>query len=198
MYMKVLTNLFIFAVGAAIGSAVTWKLVKTKYERIAREEIDSVKEMVSKRINNDSVTKSFDKLKKDIHDKIDDALNTESTKKDTSTNESIIKENNYTNYANVKKEEKGEDDNMCKPYVIPPDEFGDCDYELETLTLYADGVLTDDMDIPIEDVDSLVGVESLDHFGEWEDDSVFVRNDELKTDYEILLDLRNYSDVEKG
>lgn len=190
--MKVLTNLFIFAVGAAIGSAVTWKLVKTKYERIAQEEIDSVKEMVSKRMNNDSVTKSFDKLKKDIHDKIDDALNTEST------NESIIKENGYTNYANAKKEDKGEEDNMCKPYVIPPDEFGDCDYELETLTLYADGVLTDDMDIPIEDVESLVGVESLDHFGEWEDDSVFVRNDALKTDYEILLDLRDYSDVEKG
>ena len=28
-------NLFIFAVGAAIGSTVTWKLVKDKYERLA-------------------------------------------------------------------------------------------------------------------------------------------------------------------
>ena len=195
--MKVLTNLFIFAVGAAIGSAVTWKLVKTKYERIAQEEIDSVKEMMSRRTNIDSVSKSLDELKKDIHGKMD-ALNSEPTKKEVSTNESIIKENSYTNYANVKKEDKGEDDNMSKPYVIPPDEFGDCDYKLETLTLYADGVLTNDMDIPIEDIETLVGMESLDHFGEWEDDSVFVRNDAFKTDYEILLDMRDYSDVEKG
>ena len=40
-----LNNVLIFAVGAAIGSAVTWKLLKTKYERIAQEEIDSVKEV---------------------------------------------------------------------------------------------------------------------------------------------------------
>ena len=32
-------------------------------------------------------------------------------------------------------------------------------------------------------------------FGEYEDDAVFVRNDAHKTDYEILYDPRNYSDV---
>ena len=37
-------NVLIFAAGAFIGSAVTWKLVKTKYEKIAQEEIDSVKD----------------------------------------------------------------------------------------------------------------------------------------------------------
>ena len=44
-----LINLAMLAVGAAIGSAVTWKLVKTKYERIAQEEIDSVKEVYSRK-----------------------------------------------------------------------------------------------------------------------------------------------------
>ena len=51
------------------------------------------------------------------------------------------------------------------------------------------------MDEPVEDVDDVVGIESLDHFGEWEDDSVFVRNDKYKTYYEILLDERKYSDI---
>ena len=46
-------------------------------------------------------------------------------------------------------------------------------------------------------MDEIVGKESLNHFGEYEDDSVFVRNDRLKRDYEILLDQRNYSDVVK-
>ena len=44
-----LSNFIIFATGAAIGSVVTWKIVKTKYEQIAQEEIDSVKEVYSKR-----------------------------------------------------------------------------------------------------------------------------------------------------
>ena len=35
-------NVLAFVAGAVIGSAITWKFVKTKYERIAQEEIDSV------------------------------------------------------------------------------------------------------------------------------------------------------------
>ena len=37
MNKSTLSNIVIFAVGAAIGSAVTWKLLKTKYEQIAQE-----------------------------------------------------------------------------------------------------------------------------------------------------------------
>lgn len=100
----------------------------------------------------------------------------------------ILKKESY-------KEEEEEDDDMNKPYVIPPEEFDDNDYETESLTLYADGVLVNVYGNPIEDVDRLVGKESLTHFGEYEDDSVFVRNDELKTDFEILLDTRRYHDL---
>ena len=39
----------IFAAGAIIGSAVTWKYAKDKYEKIADEEIASVKEMYAKK-----------------------------------------------------------------------------------------------------------------------------------------------------
>ena len=42
------------------------------------------------------------------------------------------------------------------------------------------------------DVDCFIGLESLKHFGEYGDDSVYVRNDELKADYEILLDDEKY------
>ena len=80
--------------------------------------------------------------------------------------------------------------------VVSPDEFGEIDeYEKISLTYYIDGSLADDNDELIEDVDGTIGFESLNHFGEYEDDSVFVRNDRLKCDYEILLDQRNYSDV---
>ncbi len=83
-----------------------------------------------------------------------------------------------------------------KPYVISPDVFGDADgYDVVSLNYYADGVLTDDWGDIIGNVDDIVGEESLTHFGEYENDSVFVRNDRLKTDYEILKDERNFSDI---
>lgn len=63
------------------------------------------------------------------------------------------------------------------------------------MTYYADQVLVDENDEMIEDVEEMVGFESLNHFGEYEDDSVFVRNDAKKCDYEILLDQKLYSDV---
>ena len=85
-----------------------------------------------------------------------------------------------------------------KPYVISPEEFGEFEeYEKISLTYYADQVLTDENNEEVDDVEEIVGEESLTHFGEYEDDSVFVRNDRLKCDYEILLDQRNYSDVTK-
>ena len=85
---------------------------------------------------------------------------------------------------------------MSGPYVISPDDFDDNDdYEVVSLVYYSDGVLADEDDNVIEDVEGMVGEDSLNHFGEYEDDSVFVRNDERKTDYEILLDSRNFADI---
>ena len=54
------SNLFIFATGAAIGSLVTWKLLKTKYQQIANDEIESVKSVFSRR--NSENNESFNNL----------------------------------------------------------------------------------------------------------------------------------------
>ena len=84
----------------------------------------------------------------------------------------------------------------AKVYVIPPESFGETDFETVSLSYYADKVLVDDTKHEvITNVDELVGRNSLETFGEYEDDSVFVRNENLKKDFEILLDMRNYSDV---
>lgn len=189
---NILSNAFIFAAGAVIGSAVTWKLVKTKYEQIANEEIESVKE----RFRNREMTVE-DVVKACNNEGVNVDISLE--KKESDDYNKIIDENGYRNYStrkdlNNKVEEKEVDEEMEGPYVIPPDEFDENDYETETLTYYADGVLTDMYDNIIEDVDGLVGKESLNHFGEFEDDSVFVRNDDNKTDYEILLDSEKYYD----
>lgn len=183
--MNKLWGVFIFATGAAIGSIVTWKLVKTKYERIAQEEIDSVKEAFSQIANSDD-----NDIKND----------TEKDKTEDDDEEYFVRVNDlgYTRssvpYVNEVKKKGG--GTVKRPYVITPDEFGEI-YEYDTISLryYADKVLTDEDDVVITNVDEIIGEDSLTHFGEYEDDSVFVRNDITNTDYEILLDTRKYTDV---
>lgn len=172
-----LSKIIIFATGAAIGSVVTWKLVKTKYEQIAQEEIDSVKEVFSKR------AESIEEVEEpDVNDSY----------------EEIIKNSGYATYSS-NKEEKEEVKDVIKPCVIAPEEFGENeDYETVSLTYYSNGVVTDEFDEPIdeESLDDMIGLESLDHFGEYEDDSVFVRNDYSETYYEILADAGEYKEEE--
>lgn len=176
MNKAILSNIGMFVAGAAIGSLVTWKLVKTKYEQIAQEEIDSVKEAFSKREEKTS--------EKEIDE--DDS--------ETESLEDIIYESCYKTES-TDKEEKKEMTNSDRPYVITPEEFGDSDYAIISLTYYTDGTVTNEKNKIVANVDELIGLDSLDHFGEYEDDSVFVRNDALQIDFEILKDWRDYSEV---
>ena len=186
-----LSKVFIFAAGAAIGSVVTWKLLKTKYEQLAQEEIESVIEVFSNRQSDDDTEHA-------VEDEPDTEVTTKEIKEKPDLREYAAKlaEKNYTNYADVSTVQEKEEKKVDGPYVITPDEFGERDeYETTSLTYYADGVLTDDADEIIDNVDEIVGEDSLKHFGEYEDDSVFVRNDNMKCDYEILLDTRRYADI---
>lgn len=98
-----------------------------------------------------------------------------------------------------KKSEKdiSEETTVNKPYVIDPRELGDTDYSIDSLLYFEDGVLTDDDLNPILQSNNIIG-DALMHFGEYEDDSVCVRNDELKKDFEILKDIRKYNDIKKN
>ncbi len=182
-----------FVLGAAVGSVVTWQYTKKKYEQIAQEEIDSVKEIFSRResaADVEIVTPEPQTAK----------VGKPEEKPDISEYAARLEREGYTNYSNASAGEKKEEREAMemKPYVISPDEFGEFeDYERISLSYYADQILADEDDEKVEDVDNVVGLESLTHFGEFEDDSVFVRNDRLKCDYEILLDQRTYSDVIK-
>lgn len=194
--MNKATGIAAFIFGAAIGSGATWYLLRDKYEKLAQEEIDSVKEVFSKRTSDISE-------KDEPQNKIED-IPEEPTDKELDSYKQFVNKVEYTDYSTNKttkdKQEKvDEPDYEEAPYVIVPEEFGELDeYDQISLTYYSDQVLTDENNELVEDVDRVVGFESLNHFGEYEDDSVFVRNDRLKCDYEILVDHRKYTDVLKN
>ena len=49
-------------------------------------------------------------------------------------------------------------------------------------------VVTDEKGYEIGNYKTIIGDEFPGHFGEYEEDSVYVRNENTETDYEILLD----------
>jgi len=177
--MSTLSNFAMFVTGAAIGSFVTWRLLKNKYDKIAQEEIDSVKEAFGMTLAKNDEAES------------DNAVDLEA---EAERYDAILNENGYVDYS-TRKEEKGGNPDMRKdkPYVIPPEEYGEIyEYDTRNLTYYENGVLTDEDDNVIDDVEGLIGKESLDHFGDYEPDSVHVRNDKMKADFEILRDGTNF------
>ncbi len=189
------TNAMIFAMGVIAGSLAAWQYAKKKYERIAQEEIDSVKEVFLKK-ETAPVQGHAEKREGSTRKTPDIKTSSIKEKPDLTDYTMMIKNLGYTGSENQEKRGKEEQSGMDKPYVITPEEFGEFeDYERISLTYYADQILADDDDELIENVEEIVGFESLSHFGEYEDDSVFVRNDRLKCDYEILLDQRDYIDA---
>ena len=163
-----------FSLGAAVGAAVSWRILKPTYERLAKEQIDSIKE----RYSGEGVPKYEGPQDSDEDEYIEIV---------TGYNQDATREG-----------VKEEDDCMGKPHVISPEEFAEIEeYETKNVYYFSDGILTHLNGEVVEDVDEIIGTESLTHFGEYEDDSVFVRNDKLKCDFEILRDPTRYADSER-
>lgn len=194
------SKLFMFVMGAAIGSFSAWFYAKKKYEKIANDEIRSMREYFRRR--------EKELLEDDTEEEAEETEGEpESSKEenDKGIYSSIIKESGYVRYgksSNQNNSEEAEGNGVDdEPYVIRPDLFDTLDdYESMTLTYYADGVLADMFDVPVDDPDSLVGTDFAECFNaeEVNGDVVYVRNERKKMDFEIIEDLRNYSDVMKN
>ena len=184
-----LSKLLIFAAGAGIGSAVTWKFLKTKFEQIAKEEINEVKEYYRKKSGETESATVFDvgqAMAAGFRNGLEG--DTEKVSKlDVASYSSIIQDEGYS--------ESGEEvADTDEPYIIDADEFGESyEYDTNSLIYYSDGILATEMDEIIDDIDSIVGTKNLTKF----DDTnvIFVRNDRTKCDYEVVRERRTFEEV---
>lgn len=194
-------NVFLVVAGAAIGSAVTWKVVTTKYERIVQEEIDSVKEEFKRLYEDREVVEEYDERENqneaEYEEPVEDVFEP--------TNDEVFEYHNISSmYRSSEDEtvEKGGEDEVDEapyingPYVISPDDFR-CSppgYNAQALDYFADGVLADSWGNEV-DIEETIGEDSLDRFGDYVDDIVYVRNERKEIDYEVTCDSRRYEDV---
>lgn len=188
-----LSSVIIFCGGVFIGGFLTWDFFKTKYEKIADEEIASVKETFEHR--EPRPNKNY---------KVEEALKGNDAYINVSPGVAerivqIIDSNGYRNYSNtaIETDKKGgtADMELKQPYVITPEQYEDnVDYTKVSLTWYNDEVLEDDWG-NVLDPDDVIGSDALKTFGQYEKDSVFVRDDDEQIDYEVLLDTRSYKET---
>lgn len=226
MNRSALCKVLVFAAGAAIGSVITWKIVKTKYEQIAQEEIDSVKDEYTSLMQ-----KARDALKASVVNKEeepeveqeDDEYPDDDERDFTDHEKEMIEYYKITSkYHSQSKDEESKDETdeepkdknteeggngdendlgfpyINGPYVISAEDFNSSPpgYNAQPLDYFADGVLADGWGMPL-DIEETIGEEALDHFGEEQDDIIYVRNERNEIDYEVTKDPRTYEEVRR-
>jgi hypothetical protein len=194
-----------FLAGAAISGLSAWfatkKVCEKKYAKIAQEEIDSVKERFT--------APKVEAAKKFIEEKKNQELKKTTEQAKKATNKPSLSEyakniKTYVNYSDSESKEEIGSNGLkrisFKPngniVVIEPEAYGeDEDYDQAELTLYADGILADEDNEIIENVDDVIGVGNLRRIGEYEEDALHIKNEPRKCYYEILKDVKKYEDA---
>lgn len=197
-------NALYFVAGAAVGALGAWYFAKKKYEKIAQDEIQSVTDAFSERL---------DKLARNSMDDpsirpTPEELEREATKpgdRNIIDYAAVLSNQGYTDYTKFSKDEEEptetEDseisvDTAAGPVIICPDDYGEIpEYEQLSWIYFADHVLTDDDYSLITNYEKWIGDGALQHFGEYEDDAIHVRNDKLKCYIEVVIDSRLYASV---
>lgn len=197
MMNSTLSKFVTFVIGAAAGSAVTWWFTKKHYERITDQEIADMREYYGVRYG--EATEAVDEDDDEYIVREED-LPEQPVAGDIRKLAKMTQDLGYTDYAKPTATAVSSTEDKSEPEpgrfeVISPEEYDTMEgFDTEELTYYADGVMTDEND-EIMDADEIVGMDPAEHFGEYEDDSVHIRDHKMKIDYEILRDPRTYSDA---
>ena len=210
-------SLISFIAGAAIGCLATWKYFKDTSEKKAQDDIYDARKAFSDRTK--ELRDELDKLRKIRDDAPEETPDIAKKKKASEMNQNkkkiveynkIISESSYSSSQDKDESEDEPDEDRPEiersdeyPRIIAPEELGEYDdYEVAEYRYLSDHTLLDENLEKVDDVENTVGYDSLERFGEYEPDAIFVRNDRLRMDIEVLMDERTYDDVlseqEKG
>lgn len=180
--MQMVKNLLIFASGLGVGVLGTYLYMKDWCEKEISKEIQSYKrdadrEDYSERKEENDISEKPAMPEKEVDimqvRDICDRTNYDGMFKAANAVESVLKGASAVNNP---------------PYIIMPTEYTDTrtHYDKRVMSYYTDGVLTDDSDEIEPDISKVGGPEVFEHFGEYEDGVVHVRNEQLGVDFEIF------------
>lgn len=192
--------------GAAMGFGGGYILAKTKFRRIADEEIASVKHSYSELLNKKPDLEKLAERYEDGQEAVEEAAElverldlgvpvqearvrtefvdevAEKAQQDFEKERNVLEENS---------DEQAAKPNALEPYVISNESWSEGSWDHHdkaSLTYYAsDDILADEADQVYDEVDSLIGKSNLTRFGYLSEDPdiVYVRNERISVDFEI-------------
>lgn len=201
MYSKLFTGIIAGAVGAIIGATVTHVYEQKRYSQLVEEEIEKTKTLYCQEKDKEPKAVMLDLTKDEVTVK-----SMPQDKKDYGNvlaNAGYLSKPSYADYTQYSKPEQNTtpvtetDISNDVPILIAPEIYGQLeDYDMQELVYYKDGVITDeDGDIlELEKVKELVGSDFASHFGDYDDNSIYVMNDTNKTYYQVIAEPFNYGD----
>jgi hypothetical protein len=206
-----------FTAGLLIGGSTTYYLVnaklKTKYETMAQEEIESVRTIYKRNLANAME-------KEDIPDSAFEQATTHIRTKTPPTDEYLAQYNTASDesYEDVQAANTPADESEYRvqtgevvdinideenrssdhPYAIVTSEYFSEEMTFDKLSVAyypGNGVLLDERDEVIDDIEGAIGTDNLLRFGHGSDDPsmVYVRNEKQEADYEVCLMEGSYS-----
>lgn len=205
-------------VGGAAGYLVAKKQLETKYEALSRQEIDeardyyrtlhkkegfSTPEAAVAALIPEDAQKAFRLYSGAVPPELSGSLkyhkaelleNVGSLTVEEPVELSVFKQVEEEQDVEAEVRERTEE----APYIISKAEFfaDEAGHSQVTIAYYlGDGVLADERDQPIEDIDATVGDDNIPRFGHRSEDPniLYVRNHALGTDFEICLSRGKYA-----
>ena len=173
------TKYLYLAAGVAIGSVVTFLITKNHYQAKMEQEINDIREYYGK--------KAAEELKEEqeMPKKYQDLVVSQGYSPAPSEIETVFNNPEDENRKDFEKDQRF--------LVITEDEYGNNEeYDaIPTYVYYANGVLTDETGEPMsaQQICNTVGAGFASLFSY---DVLYIRNNELKADFEIVLDESDY------
>ena len=215
-----LSSMIIFGIGALVGSFVTYVYYEKKYENvlIAREcetkeilEEETIDISENSRVENPENIVKIEEAKKAEEDRIQKAKEKNEAELRRAVEkerdeildlyQGLLADHGYLNEYDdliINLDRVEINPNPRPPYVIPREMLNEDEYTVIQTVYYADGVLADDNEDRIVDWKDLIGsMENLDGFDIPGNDEIYIRNERLHIDVEILRDLECYSNIRR-
>lgn len=209
---KIISGIAIFSIGFVAGILATTQYMKKQNEEIEEDvEIETEKMPGGEIPENNDVIERMEEMTEEFEE-YEERIKNEGyyvNEKTTVISESgdIMYDSDRPDPPVCRYDEEGyemEEYTVMadRPYNIPPEEYevyceADGTWNSEEYTYYADGYVTDSQGLPVspEDVIRCIGTEFPNWFGTYEDDQIWIRNDELRMDFSVVRDLDNFVDI---
>lgn len=176
-----LSTLIAAVSGAIVGSVVTYFVTKSKAEAYIQTEIDKYKEESGR-----TAPLPYAENQQEMQTK------------QSPTQDYISTTPSYVDYNKpyVNHEEVTVPSDHKLPYEITFEEFdADDEFIKETFMVWPDGYVTDTADNIISDIDQTVGRKVLSAILDGDISEGYVRNEEIRMDFELIRAKDNYEDV---